>query len=120
MRKVRLSRRSFQTLATMAWKMAPMATASSTRVQTSQMRNSSVGYLGFGRTSHQILLPSGIEFVSTNTSIIWLSCGQDSQTGGMPVRGKALKTMLRYDLSPVSRPIQKGELQESASTWGRK
>ena len=38
----------------------------------------------------------------------------------MPVRGKSRKTMLRYDLSPVLRPIQNGELVESASTCGRK
>jgi hypothetical protein len=41
-------------------------------------------------------------------------------SGGMPVRGKFRNTTLRYDLSPVFRPIQKGELVESASTWGRK
>ena len=38
-----LSRRSFHSLAMIAWKMAAMQIASSTRVQTSQMRNSSVG-----------------------------------------------------------------------------
>ena len=38
--------------------------------------------------------------------------------GGTPVRGKFRKTMLRYDLSPVRRPCQKGELVESASTCG--
>ena len=38
--------------------------------------------------------------------------------GGMPVRGKFRNTTLRYDLSPVCRPIQKGELVESASTCG--
>lgn len=42
-RKVRLSRRSFQSLKQMAWKIAPMQTASSTRVQMSQIRNSRVG-----------------------------------------------------------------------------
>jgi hypothetical protein len=38
--------------------------------------------------------------------------------GGMPVRGKFLKMMLLYDLSPVRRPIQNGELVDSASTCG--
>src|SRR5438093_283529 len=47
----------------MAWKMAATHMASSTRVQTSQMRNSTVGYVEFGRTSHQILVPSGMVFV---------------------------------------------------------
>ena len=40
-----LSRRSFHSFAMIAWKMAAMHTASSTCVQTSQTRNSSVGYL---------------------------------------------------------------------------
>ena len=40
-----------------------MQTASSTRVQTSQTRNSSVGYAWCGRTSHQIFEPSGTQRV---------------------------------------------------------
>ena len=38
----------------------------------------------------------------------------------MPVRGKFRKMMLRYDFSPVLRPIQKGELVERLSTCGTK
>jgi hypothetical protein len=40
--------------------------------------------------------------------------------GGIPVRGKFLKMMLRYDFNPVRRPIQNGELVDSASTCGSK
>ena len=38
----------------------------------------------------------------------------------MPVRGKRRKTVVRNDFSPVSRPIQNGELVDSASRCGRK
>jgi hypothetical protein len=38
----------------------------------------------------------------------------------MPLRGNRRKTVVRYDLRPVSRPCQNGELVESASRWGRK
>src|SRR6058998_3339996 len=59
----------------MAWKIAATQTASSIRVQTSQTRHSSVGFEWLGRTSHQILLPSGMVLVRTNTipdgSKIW-------------------------------------------------
>src|SRR5690242_6032476 len=95
-----------------AWKMAAIQTASSTRVQTSQMRNSSVGYLALGRTSHQILEPSGIDFVRTSRSTKILNSAIESNSRRMPVRGKLRKMMLRYDISPVSRPIQNGELFE--------
>ena len=44
-RKVRLSRRSFHSFATIPWKMAAMHTTSSTRVHMSHTRNSSVGNL---------------------------------------------------------------------------
>jgi hypothetical protein len=40
-------------------------------------------------------------------------------TRGTPVRGKFLKTMLRYERSPVLRPNQKGELVERHSRCGR-
>ena len=45
---------------------------------------------------------------------------QDSKTSGMPVRGKRRKTVVRNDFKPVLRPIQNGELVESASKCGRK
>src|SRR5437764_14995856 len=115
-----LSRRSFQTLYTIAWKIAAMQIASSTRVHTSQMRNSSVGYLGLGRTSHQILLASGMLPVRTITSTKCLNSAYEPKLRGMPVRGKLRKMMLRYDIRPVSRPIQNGEELESAITCGRK
>jgi hypothetical protein len=38
--------------------------------------------------------------------------------GGVPVRGKFRKITLRYDLSPVLRPIQKGELVDRQRTCG--
>ena len=38
--------------------------------------------------------------------------------GGTPVRGKFLKTMLRYDLRPVRRACQNGELVDRQSTCG--
>src|SRR5918911_1680589 len=104
----------------MAWKIAATQIASSTRVHTSQIRNSSVGYLGLGRISHQILEPSGMQRVRTSISTNCLNSAWDWNTGGMPVRGKARKMMLRYDFNPVSRPIQKGELVERHSTWGTK
>src|SRR6059058_3803407 len=93
-----------------AWKRAARQTASSTRVQTSQMRNSSVGYFQLGRTSHQILLPSGMQLVRISVSTRSLNSNHDVNVGGMPERGKWRKMMLRYDFSPVFRPIQKGEL----------
>src|SRR5260370_42604377 len=120
MRKVRLSRRSFHSLAMIAWKMAAMHTASSTRVQTSQTRNSSVGYFQLGRTSHQILLPSGMELVRTSDSTRFSKSAHDLRSGGMPERGKWRKMMLRYDFNPVLRPIQNGELDDRQRTCGRK
>src|SRR5437762_4722260 len=41
----------------------------------------------------------------------------EHKTGGTPVRGKFFKMMLRYDLRPVFRTCQKGELVGSKSTW---
>src|SRR5260370_33167918 len=96
MRKVRLSRRNFQSLAIMAWKMGAIHTASSTRVQTSQMRNSSVGYEWFGRTSHQIFDPSGIVFVRTSVSTRYEKSSHDWNVRGMPLRGKLRKMILRW------------------------
>src|SRR3712207_9389854 len=116
MRYVMLSRRSFQSFATTAWRIAAQQTASSTRVQTSQTRNSSVGYVWCGRTPHQILEPSGMEFVRTSDWRTSLESPYDRLIGGMPVRGKVLQMVLRYGLNHVRRPIQKGELVEIART----
>src|SRR5580692_13205466 len=104
----------------MACVSAAMATASSTFVVTSHMRNSSVPNVGWGRTSHQIFLPSSMEFNFTSRFTKFSYALQDSNCSGTPVRGKRRKTVVRYDLSPVLRPIQKGELVERASKWGRK
>ena len=73
-----------------------------------------------GRTSHQILDALGIDFVAVSVSMSPVKSSHDPISGGIPVRGKFRNTTLRYDLSPVFRPIQKGELVESASTCGRK
>src|SRR5689334_9103353 len=108
MRIVMLSRRSLYTFAMIACRMAAMHTASSTRVQTSHTRNSSVGYAWCGRTSHQIFEPSGMLLVFVSASSSSANSEYDRRMGGTPVRGKFLKMMLRYDFSPVLRPIQNG------------
>src|SRR4051812_10083248 len=100
--------------------MAAMHTASSTRVQTSQTRNSSVGNFQLGRTSHQSLLPSGMQRVFTSESTSCARSGQDENDGGMPERGKWRKMMLRYDFRPVLRPIQNGDDAARQRTCGRK
>src|SRR5947209_6540498 len=120
MRNVMLSRRSFQSLAMSAWNKAATHTATSTRVQTSQMRNSSVGYRQLGRTSHQSFVPSGMHRVLHRVSTRYDRSAQDANTGGMPDRGNARKMMLRYDRNPVFRPSQNGELAARQSTWGMK
>ena len=90
-----LSRRSFQSLKTIAWKMAAMQTASSTRVQMSQIRNSRVGNDQLGRTSHQIFDALGIELVRTKTLTCCSKSPHDAICRGMPVRGKLRNTTLR-------------------------
>src|SRR6476620_10916741 len=120
MRNVRLSRLSFHSLAISAWNRAATHTASSTRVQTSQTRNSSVGYFQLGRTSHHSLVPSGMQWVRTRVSTRLFSSAHEPNRGGMPGRGKWRKTMLRYDCKPVLRPTQKGDDDDRHSTWGTK
>src|SRR6266550_3399014 len=100
--------------------MAAMQTASSTRVHTSQTRNSSVGYFQCGLTSHQIFEPSGMHPVTTSVSRYSSNALHDGRCRGTPDRGKARKTTLRYDLSPVFRPHQNGELVERHRMCGRK
>ena len=92
---MRLSRRSFHSLATIAWKIAAMQTTSSTRVHMSHTRNSMVGKLWFGRTSHQILLEFSIVFERTIVSMKWVYSLQLPKLMGMPVRGKFRQMMLR-------------------------
>src|SRR5579885_1017394 len=104
----------------MACVRAAIATASSIRVVTSHMRNSSVPKVGCGRTSHQIFLPVSMQLSLTSKLTKFSYSLQDWNCSGTPVRGNRRKTVVRKDLSPVLRPIQKGELVESASKWGRK
>src|SRR5437879_12378908 len=107
-------------LTTMAWVSAAIATASSTLVATSHMRNSSVPNVGCGRTSHQIFLPLSIQLSLTNKLRKFSYALHDSNCSGTPVRGKRRNTVVRKDFKPVLRPIQKGELVDSASRCGRK
>ena len=58
--------------------------------------------------------------VRTSASTRYWSCAHDSNHGGVPVRGKLRKMMLRYDFSPVLRPIQNGELCARHMTCGTK
>src|SRR5271154_2446408 len=104
----------------MAWVNAAMATASSTFVEQSNMRNSRVPKTGCGRTSHQIFFPLSMQFSLTSKFTKFSYALQDSNCSGTPVRGKRRKTVVRNDFRPVLRPIQKGELVESASKCGRK
>src|SRR5260221_12697756 len=97
-----------------------MATASSTLVVTSHMRNSSVPNVGCGRKSHQIFLPGSMQFSFTSKFTKFSYALQDSNCSGMRVRRKRRKTVVRNDFNPVLRPIQKGELVESASRCGKK
>src|SRR6266849_10910450 len=93
---------------------AAMATASSTRVETSNKRNSSVPNVGCGRTSHQIFLPLSMQFSLMRRLTKFSYALQDSNCSGTPVRGNRRNTVVRKDLKPVFLPIQNGELVESA------
>ena len=55
--------------------------------------------------------------VSMSTSSVYSL--HDRSARGTPVRGKPRNTTLRYDLRPVLRPIQKGELVDRQRTCGR-
>src|SRR3984957_7946591 len=103
-----------------AWVSAAIATASSTFVVTSHIRNSSVPKVGCGRTSHQIFFPLSIEFSLTSKLTKFSYALHDSNCSGTPVRGKRRNRVVRYDLRRVLRPIQNGERVESASRCGRK
>src|SRR3974390_3346063 len=108
---------SFTTIACVS---AAIATASSTFVVVSNMRNSSVPYVGCGRTSHQIFFPLSMQFSLISRLMKFSYALHESNCSGIPVRGKRRKTVVRNDFSPVLRPIQKGELVESASKCGTK
>src|SRR3989442_1887165 len=104
----------------MAWANAAMATASSTLVETSNIRNSSVPNMGCGRTSHQIFLPLSMQFSFTRRFTKFSYALHDSNCSGTPVRGNLRNTVVRKDFKSVYLPIQNGELVESASKCGRK
>src|SRR5262244_157495 len=99
---------------------AAIAQASSTLVVQSHMRNSSVPKVGCGRTSHQIFLPLSMQFRRTSRFTKFSYSLQDWNISGTPVRGNLRNTVVRNDFNPVLRPIQKGELVESASKCGTK
>src|SRR6266852_4911877 len=107
-------------LTTMACVSAAMATASSTLVETSNMRNSRVPNVGCGRTSHQIFLPLSIQLSFTRRFTKFSYALHDSNCSGTPVRGNRRNTVVRKDFKPVFLPIQKGELVESARRCGTK
>src|SRR5829696_9028847 len=94
--------------------------ASFIEVIISHTRNSSVLKKGCGRRSHQIFLPLSMQLVLTNRLTNPSNSAHELKVEGMPVRGNCCHTIVRYDLRPVTRPCQKGELADSASTWGRK
>src|SRR5467141_3280646 len=97
-----------------------MATASSTRVETSNKRNSSVPNVGCGRTSHQIFFPLSMQFSFTRRPRKFSYALHDANWSGTPVRGNRRNTVVRNDFKPVFLPIQNGELVESARRCGRK
>src|SRR5947209_18588122 len=97
-----------------------ISTVYSTYVETSNMRNSSVPNIGWGRTSHQIFLPLSMQFSFTRRFTKFSYALHDSNCSGTPVRGKRRNTVVRKDFSPVFLPIQNGELVESARRCGRK
>ena len=107
-------------MATIACSKAAMHSVSSTRVQMSATRNSRVGNLGCGRMSHQILVGSSIDPVSSRMSMKRSYSLHEPKSGGSPVRGRFSKTIERYDFRPVSRPCQKGELVDNARMCGMK
>src|ERR1051325_7033665 len=111
------SRCSFTTSACVS---AAIATASSTFVVTSHIRNSSVPNVGCGRTSHQIFFPVSMQLSFTSKFTKFSYSLHDSNCSGIPVRGNLRNTVVRNDFNPVFRPIQNGELVESASKCGRK
>src|ERR1700731_4616533 len=104
----------------MACVSAAIATASSTFVVTSHMRNSSVPNVGGGRTSHQIFLPLSMQFSFTSRFTKFSYALHDSNCSGTPVRGNLRNTVVRNDFSRVLRPTRKGELVDSAKRCGRK
>src|SRR5215211_9379364 len=111
---------SLYNLAIVAWINAAIASVSSARIGMSQMRTSSVEKNGCGRTSHQIFLALSMQLVRTSRLTKVSYSAQLVNVSGILVRGNLSNTLQRYDLSPVLRQIQNGELAERASRCGRK
>src|ERR1019366_9478396 len=93
---------------------------SSKRMVLSHTRTSKVSKNGCGRMSHQTFLPVSIQFVLISKLRKVSYSAQFRNTSGILVRGKRSNTLQRYDLNPVSMPIQNGELVDSAKMCGRK
>jgi len=81
-------------------------------------RTSTVPKRGCGRTSHHRKVGSGIAPARSSRSTDEHQSSSDEKRRGSPVRGKAWKTSVRADAKPVSRPCQKGEFAERASSRG--
>ena len=93
---------------------AAMAMVSSTVMGISQMRISMVGKKGWTLMSHHIFLALSIQLVFTSKFKKVFIFSKAAKKSGIPVRGNLSNTFERYDLNPVLRPSQKGELVESA------
>src|SRR5215472_16545438 len=88
---------------------------SSSVVQLSVMRNSSVGKRALGRRSHHNLVSSSISPAPTRMSTWRRYSPQLAKRSGVPVRGNSSKSARRKDLSPVFSPSQNGEEVDIAS-----
>src|SRR5688500_13236275 len=119
-RKPWLRECSLYSFAIVAWINAASAIDSSARIGMSQIRTSRVEKNGCGRTSHQIFLALSMLLVLTSRLTKLSKSAQLVKVSGMLVRGNLSNTLQRYDFNPVFRPIQNGELADSASRCGRK
>ena len=71
----------------------------------------SAGTHPFSRYEHQEVTDAPRSTRSSNSS-------HEAKAGGRPLRGNQSKIFVRADASPVSRPCQKGEFADSASSSG--
>src|SRR5712691_7840993 len=120
MRQRWLSRFSRHSIRKRQRKRAAIASESSSVVQLSVMRISSVGKRALGRRSHHRLVAFSISPAPTRMSTWRRYSPQLAKRSGVPVRGSSSKTARRYDLSPVFSPCQKGEEVDKAKRWGKK
>src|SRR5688572_14559455 len=93
---------------------AASAMVSSTSMGISHILNSMVLKKGWRRTSYQIFLPLSMHFVLTSRFIYLSYSSALEKKSGIPVRGNLSNTFTRYDLNPVLRPCQNGELVDNA------